>query len=215
MQASAAAAAAAEMLLLLLLRLRVQLQQPLRHCCRKCDNLATNMRWLPGGGGAGEVELPPKEDITQCICVGASEVMGGYSQHMHGCICQRSTKMRQSDAQAEAQAAARAAPTHTRACPSPPPLPEQTYCRFQLPTANWCRCSALIPSVQSPLLAAPAFAPFVKLPQQLEHRKKCAFMASNSKVFKISTFHALCRLPQTQATEPSHFFVILRSPDTL
>lgn len=189
-------ASAAQRCLRLQLRLRLQLQrQPLRHCCRKCDNLATNMRWLQGEGGPGG-SLPPKEDITQCICVrvGVRSI----------CTAAFVSEAQKWDKVTHRQAAARATPPHT-SLHQPSAL--ETYCRFQLPTANWCRCSALIPSVHR--APAPQSPPACHR-RQLEHRNKCAFMASNSKVFKIFTFHALC-LTQTSDRAESFFC----SPDTL
>lgn len=123
---------------------------------------------------------------------------GGGSQHMHGCICQRSTKMRQSDAQAGS------CPSDSSTHESTQPSALETYCRFQLPTANWCRCSALIPSVhRAPAPQSPP-PPATGGNLSIEHRNKCAFMASNSKVFKIFTFHALC-LTQTERQSPVIF----------
>lgn len=125
---------------------------------------------------------------------------GGGSQHMHGCICQRSTKMRQSDA----QAGSCPSDSSTHESPPAPASTLETYCRFQLPTANWCRCSALIPSVhRAPAPQPPPPATGGNL--SIEHRNKCAFMASNSKVFKIFTFHALC-LTQTERQSRVIFF---------
>lgn len=209
------------------LRQRLQLQrQPLRHCCRKCDNLATNMRWLPGGwsgwggsgGGSDTATKRRYNSMHMCGCAGVDGIGWGGRNAAYARLHLSAKHKNETKWRTSRQLPERLLRTHTRAlhrlppprqalpCPCPHQL--QTYCRF--PTGN-CQLVPLLSSDpfcaalnRAPLRISPP-PPFAKLPQQLEHRNKCAFMASNSKVFKIFTFHALCVFLR-QATEPSHFF---------
>lgn len=182
------------------LRLRQQLQrQPLRHCCRKCDNLATNMRWL--GGGTGVQPLPPKEDITQCICVcaslgrwGGGGVCAAYARLHLSAKHKNETKWRTGRQLPERL-------LHTRVYPTQPAT-QSSGNLLPISTAN-CQLVPLLSS--DPFCAScpgPAASPATGGNLSIEINAHLWRAIQKSLRFSHS-MHCVCL---RQATEPSHFF---------
>lgn len=123
---------------------------------------------------------------------------GGGSQHMHGCICQRSTKMRQSDAQAGS------CPSDSSTHESTQPTPAQSYGNLlPISTAN-CQ---LVPLLSSDPFCASCPVLCICLPAtggNLSIEINAHLWRAIQKSLRFShSMHCVCL---RQATEPSHFF---------